>query len=253
MAKDSSVISRNLQRIAQNCPVITKINGRWQITALGRQINQQTRSYLDSLSTLLKESIENKTSQHEIKQFKNAALIVINAQTGLLDPILGNRCNSNAEENINKILVKWRLSNLCIIHVRHVSHERKSLFFKDSPGVNFIRSLAPEKGELIIDKSKSGAFSATSLLKELTGRGIETVILAGFTANECIDATARQANEFGFSTIVLGDATATFDFFGHDGKIYKADRVHKLILANLHALCSEIMTTETLMRLMSQT
>ena len=253
MAKDSSVVSRNLQRVAEICPVIAKVNGRWQITPLGRQINQQTKMYLDCLHMHLNESLENKNSKQKKDQFKNAALIVINAQNGLLDPLMGSRCNSEAEENISKIISKWRMNNLCIIHVRHVSEDRKSLFFKESPGVNFIRALAPEKNELTIDKAKSSAFSETSLLEELTGRGIETIVLTGFTANECIDATARQANEFGFSTIVIGDATATFDFLGHDGKIYKADRVHKLILANLHALFSEIMTTETLVRLMSHT
>lgn len=69
------------------------------------------------------------------------------------------------------------------------------------------------------------------------------IILTGFTANECIDATARQASDLGFSTYVVADATATFDFHGDDGKLFKADRVHRLILANLQALFAKVVET----------
>lgn len=37
--KDPSVISRNLQRLAEDAPVITKANGRWQITQLGKELS----------------------------------------------------------------------------------------------------------------------------------------------------------------------------------------------------------------------
>jgi len=87
---------------------------------------------------------------------------------------------------------------------------------------------------LVIEKLKSSAFAETALLKELNRRSVESVVLTGFTANECIDATARQSAEFGFQTIVVGDATASFDIQGHDGKLYRADLVHKLTLAILH-------------------
>jgi nicotinamidase-related amidase len=37
-------------------------------------------------------------------------------------------------------------------------------------------------------------------------------VLVGFTANDCIEATARDSFEKGFNTYVVGDATAMFDF-----------------------------------------
>jgi predicted transcriptional regulator len=34
MARDPSVISRNLQRVAEDYPVLKKVKGRWEITPL---------------------------------------------------------------------------------------------------------------------------------------------------------------------------------------------------------------------------
>ncbi|MGE0174489.1 MAG: cysteine hydrolase family protein [Oligoflexales bacterium] len=245
MAKDPSVVSRNLQQLAEASPVIVKVKGRWQISPLGIQVNERTRTYLSSIDEVLK-------TQRQPKAKKvigdNTALIVINAQNGLSDNVQGNRHRSEAEINIGKILASWRRAKGLIIHVRHASDNPRSAFYKGSDGFKSIPDLAPEKAELVIDKTKSSAFAETSLLQELNSRGIETIVLTGFTANECIDATARQASELGFATFVVGDASASFDVFGPDGKLYRAERIHKLTLANLHALFAKVVLSEDILK-----
>ena len=69
------------------------------------------------------------------------------------------------------------------------------------------------------------------------------VILVGFTANECIDATAKDAAAIGFTTFVVGDATATFDLRDSSGKLMKAERIHKLILANINSFYAKVINT----------
>lgn len=246
MAKDPSVVSRNLQQLAEASQVIVKVKGRWEISPLGCQVNEQTTAYLKSVDGLLAGKHEQRDKKSGMMKFDKTALLVINAQNGLLNPTLGSRSNSDAEANIAKLLRKWRSGPYLVIHVRHASNNPESAFYVESKGFNFISDLRPEDSELIIDKSKSSAFADTSLLAELNARAIETVVVTGFTANECIDATARQANEFGFATYVVGDASASFEITGHDGKLYRADRIHKLTLANLHALCAIVINTADL-------
>ena len=55
----------------------------------------------------------------------------------------------------------------------------------------------------------------TPLLAELTARGIETVALAGFLSNCCVESTMRTAYEKGFNTITLTDCCATTSAEGH--------------------------------------
>ena len=60
-------------------------------------------------------------------------------------------------------------------------------------------------------KGKKGldAFPGTDLEEQLKARGIETVALAGFLTNCCVESTMRSAYEKGFNVITLTDCTAT--------------------------------------------
>lgn len=244
MAKDPSVISRQLQRLAEAAPVLVKVDGRWQISPLGCQINARSTIFLSDLAALVGGADAPRPAR---KRLAKPALLVINAQRGLLDKLQGNRSNAEAEDNLALIIAKFRKAGDPVLHVRHVSQNPQSPFHSGSPGAAFMQGFAPTLDEVVVDKSKASAFAETNLLQLLNERQIETVVVTGFTANECIDATARQATEHGFATLVVGDATASFDLVGPDGKLHPAERVHKLTLANLHQYFAEVLRTAELL------
>ena len=70
--------------------------------------------------------------------------------------------------------------------------------------------MTPKDGDVVV-KGKKGldAFPGTTLEEELKARSIETVALAGFLTNCCVESTMRTAYEKGFNVITLTDATAT--------------------------------------------
>ena len=246
MAKDPSVISRNLQKIAEDFPVLIKVKGRWEITPLGLQINQQTRSYLEDQKKIILKAIEQKKPKSLLFN-ESSILIIINAQNGLFDDTQEDRNNSEAEANIARLLHVWRSKNRKIIHVKHVSDNPKSIFFKGSTGGNFLKIAEPVADEVVIEKTKSSAFADTDLIKILNKESCTNLILVGFTANECIDATAKDAMALGFDTFVSSDATATFDLRDSTGKLVKADRIHKLTLLNINAFSAKVMTTNEIL------
>lgn len=49
-----------------------------------------------------------------------------------------------------------------------------------------------------------------------------------------------------YDTYVVGDATATFDMLGTDGKLVKAARIHKLTLDNINALYAKVIATNSI-------
>lgn len=251
MAKDPSVVSRNLQRLAEAAPVIVKVNNRWQISPLGRQIIGKASTFRNELTTILNIH-QARHSPGGLVPLESPALIIINAQKGLLDGALGGRSNHQAERNISRLIEDFRNSGRPIFHIRHISESSASIFYQEGTGAEFLPELAPRNHEVVIDKKRANAFSETSLLEQLNEHGIATVIVSGFTANECIDATARQAGDFGFTTIVVGDATASFDIYGPDGSLHLAERIHRLTLANLHAFFATVMDTAQLLTLLSQ-
>ena len=57
-----------------------------------------------------------------------------------------------------------------------------------------------------------------------------------------------MAGNLGFTTLVVDDATATYDRVGHDGTLYLAEDVHKLSLATLYREFASIVRTEDLLQ-----
>jgi nicotinamidase-related amidase len=247
MAKDPSVISRNLRKLADEWPVLIKTARRWQITPFGRQVNSLSREHQSKLNALTDVLKKKKWGSPSFVFPQSSLLVVINAQKALQDPAFGRRNNSNAEKNILKLLSRYRKEKRPIVHVKHVSDNPASFFYKASPGAEFIPALAPLKHETVFEKSKASAFSSPSLEKHVHSLKVDSLVLSGFTAGECIDATARQGHDLGFKIVVAADATATFDIRGPEGKLHKAEKVHKGTLAVLHSLFAEILETDLIL------
>jgi DNA-binding transcriptional LysR family regulator len=55
MMRDHSVIARSLKRLADKFPVVEKRGGKWILTALGRKVNEASRTALASQITTLNE------------------------------------------------------------------------------------------------------------------------------------------------------------------------------------------------------
>ena len=72
------------------------------------------------------------------------------------------------------------------------------------------QTLAPQAGELVIDKNTSSAFNSTGIEALLRNMELETLVLAGMATDMCVETTARDAADRGFDVIVVEDATATF-------------------------------------------
>jgi len=244
MAKDPSVISRRLKDLAMIVPAIAKVGGRWQITSLGRQLNAFNRQYLSDFHSMVP-AAHSKESKSIIPE--GSLLIVINAQRALHFSSQRNRSNLKAEDNILALLKFWRKRKWPVLHVKHISEKAGSLFHRDSDGADFIHKFEPQGKETVIEKQKSSAFIKTSLENEISQLKVSAIVLTGFTAGECIDATARHASDLEISTFVINDATATFDLVGPKGKLHKAEKVHRSVMANLHANFADVIDTASIL------
>lgn len=232
--RDVSVISRQLQRLAETAPVLEKYKGRWRMTELGRQVNRWSRSAIAEQGRILKQHAIRFTETALPSWADEAALLVLGVQKGFDDPVWGERNNPKAEERIRELLGAWRKAGKTIIHVKHESRLPHSPLRSDAPGSALKPFAEPRGGEVLLRKSANSAFAGTSLAESLREKGISTVVLVGFTTHHCVDATARQASDLGFRVYVVSDATAAFERTGPDGRRFAAADVHAMVLANLH-------------------
>ncbi len=100
---------------------------------------------------------------------------------------------------------------------------------------------------MLITKKVNSAFIGTNLKAELDAQNIQCVVITGLITNHCVSTTTRMAGNYGYETIVIADATATFDRTGILGEKYSAEIIHLTSLANLKDEFAEVMNTEQLL------
>lgn len=176
------------------------------------------------------------------------ALLLVDIQKGLDDEAYygGNRNNPDAEVNAQRILVRWRALGLPIFHVQHSSQNPASPLHKSNPGFAIKDEVKPVPGEPVLVKNVNSAFIGTGLKERLDQADIKTVVIVGLTTNHCVSTTARMAGNYGYQTILVADATATFDRVGINGEKYDAETMHLTSLASLNDEFAEVVNTETL-------
>jgi nicotinamidase-related amidase len=69
--------------------------------------------------------------------------------------------------------------------------------------------------DLLITKRHWGAFAGTELEKELTSRGIDTVVLGGIATNIGVESTARQGTGLGFAFVLVEDICTSISAEAH--------------------------------------
>ena len=84
-------------------------------------------------------------------------------------------------------------------------------FHDDSPTTQIDERVAPQDGDIIVRKTRVGAFSTTDLAQQLADRGIDTLILAGISTSGVVLSTVRDGSDRDYALYVLSDATADRD------------------------------------------
>jgi len=92
-----------------------------------------------------------------------------------------------------------------------------------NPLAEFCEGVEPKAGELVITKQYASAFFGTSLAPTLHAQGIDTVVLAGCSTSGCIRATAVDAVQYGFRTIVVRDCVGDRHSEPHEANLFDID------------------------------
>ena len=178
---------------------------------------------------------------------EHSALVVIDVQKGFDDPAWGIRNNPTAEQQISRLLAAYRAAGMPVFHIRHASVSAAGFFKTGSDGFSHKDTAMPLAAEPIYTKSVNSAFIGTSLEKDLRAAGIETLVIVGLTTNHCVSTTARMSGNLGFRTLVVRDATATFERRDLDGILQSAEQVHASALSDLSGEFALIVSTEAIL------
>jgi nicotinamidase-related amidase len=136
------------------------------------------------------------------------ALLVIDVQKAFFDiDAPTTQSLERAIETINAAIALFRRKQLPVVAVQHQDSEEQLV-----PGANGFalpEHLAILPTDLHITKTYGNAFNRTPLTDELHNLGVDTVILTGFCAENCVLSTCRGAEDHDLTPIILRGALAS--------------------------------------------
>jgi nicotinamidase-related amidase len=95
-----------------------------------------------------------------------------------------------------------------------------------------------------IDKRYSTVFAGTDLLPWLREQDVDTVTLVGYMTNNCVLASAAEAETHGIAAEVLSDATGSIHI-ANDAGFTDAEAVHTTLLSILHSNFAAVTDTKS--------
>jgi nicotinamidase-related amidase len=152
---------------------------------------------------------------------QQTALLVMDYQAGILERLKDSKALlSRAKDAID--LVRRRGGQIGYVRVAFEDPDYESIpstspmaqaaasraYHADSPATAIHEDIAPQAGDILVRKTRVGAFSTTDLHAQLRDRGITTLILAGISTSGVVLSTVRDAADRDYRVLVLSDASA---------------------------------------------
>lgn len=161
------------------------------------------------------------------------ALIVVDASLGFTDPSSPLGADFSAPiELITRLLQLARERDWPVVFttVWYESDEEAAVFRRKLPALNALERdsrlaeidprLRVDKNDRVLRKLHASAFHGTDLDGILRGNGVDSLVICGFTTSGCIRATAVDALQFGYPSVVVEDAVADRDAAAHQANLY---------------------------------
>ena len=169
----------------------------------------------------------------------STALVLIDVQRFTCDPAygLGKMAQSRGQKEalsdyydrvsgalagMQRVLDACRSQGILVIHVRtagklpngrDLSRKTRAQGFSfgpQSPEAQIMPQVAPQGGEIVLDKPASGIFTGTGLDELLQNLAIENLILGGISYDGAVEGSIRSASDRGYGLVVVPDACATY-------------------------------------------
>jgi nicotinamidase-related amidase len=104
-----------------------------------------------------------------------------------------------------------------------------------SPGSEIHDSLDVRDEDIVVRKTRFGAFSTTDLYATLHSQGIDTLVVAGISTSGVVLSTLRDAADADYRLYVLADATADPD-----------PEAHRILIEKIFPRQAEVIDTDDL-------
>jgi maleamate amidohydrolase len=108
-------------------------------------------------------------------------------------------------------------------------------------GYDFVESIAPVDGEILLPKRHPSAFFGTPLLSFLIERGVDTLVVTGATTSGCVRGTVVDGFSYNFRVVVP-----------HDAVYDRSSTVHQVNLFDMAQKYADVASTAEVVALLGE-
>lgn len=166
------------------------------------------------------------------------ALVVVDLSVGFTDPESPLACDlEEVVVAVGRLLAAARRSGVPIVYTTVAYDEegsrRAAVFLEKVPALATLAAgsrwveidprIAPAPGETVLVKLHASAFFETELADVLAAAGCDSVVVAGASTSGCVRATAVDALQHGYRTVVPLEAVGDRDLRAHEASLHDID------------------------------
>ena len=166
------------------------------------------------------------------------ALVVVDMSVGFTDPESPLACDlEEVVDAVGQLLAAARRADVQVVYTTvaydEESKRRASVFIDKVPALLTLEAgsrwveidprLAPQPGEPVLRKLHASAFFETQLAELLAASERDSVIVTGASTSGCVRATAVDALQHGYPTVVPREAVGDRNPDAHAANLYDID------------------------------
>jgi nicotinamidase-related amidase len=142
-----------------------------------------------------------------------------------------SRMEQTVIPNVGKLIDGFRRMGAPVIYTRCVSlrgdgsdqtwrHRAFGLVCSlDSKDAEILEEIAPQDGDILLNKTGSSVFNSTNIEHLLRNMGISTIVVSGIFTNSCVEGTTRDAGDLDFRVLIAEDSCAAMSPSGHQNAL----------------------------------
>jgi nicotinamidase-related amidase len=139
-----------------------------------------------------------------------SALMIVDVQQGMFTVSPAIHRGEEIVRRIAGLLARARGDGRPVIHVQHDGGPGHVLA-RGSAGWPHHPLVAPQPGEIVVEKRHSSSFHDTDLHRRLLDAGIDRLVIAGMQTEMCVDSACRGAVALGYRVVLVADGHTTWD------------------------------------------
>jgi nicotinamidase-related amidase len=138
--------------------------------------------------------------------------------------------------HVGHVRVAFEAAEVAAVPEANAAFSRAAAGMPDgAPHTQFHERVAPRAGDIVVRKTRVGAFSTTDLDAQLRARKVTTLVLAGISTSGVVLSTVCDAADRDYRVLVLSDGCADPDA-----------EVHRVLLTKALTRRAEVITIDEL-------